>query len=530
MFDSLIDTAHQLILMSVSQLDDLFPQPPHLDWLPGETLFSLVSRHHCLHGHAVASQTCKYFFGHARAGSQHDLPCRLSNFEALTDGCFGSANEIARARTLIAYYQAFLKPDETQDAIASMAGPTVAHLKLKLGILTSRFRANHPLKACTTCMHEDQDAHGWPYWHVQHQFPGVWVCPTHGLLLRESMLKSSGVERFLWHLPSMDALRPPGLDGCVPSAKDVSCINDFSHMVLETVGKASSCPIDVSKLHLVYSAELERTRGLSTFGQSKISDLAADYLQRVQSLRQVAELAGLPATQRESELHLYRFLRSARSGTHPIRHLALIYWLFGNSESFWRAYTSQSVVSDPLEKRIPRASKLKPDKPIDPKKTHLIELIKTERHSFRRAASAVGVDVSTAMAWAAAAGLAPSRRPKKLSGKVRESALRALRRGRDKAHVAQQAGISIGTVTRLLLTEPGLHDEWRLAREQQTQTRARATWLGLLQSHAQLGIKLMREMEPATFVWLYRHDHAWLKLNSPPRRTLDDQSASNRVA
>lgn len=39
-------------------------------------------------------------------------------------------------------------------------------------------------------------------------YPGVWICPKHGQLLRETIFKYSGVERFQWHLPVANRLRP----------------------------------------------------------------------------------------------------------------------------------------------------------------------------------------------------------------------------------------------------------------------------------------------------------------------------------
>jgi hypothetical protein len=140
--------------------DDLFAKPAFLAWLPGETLFSLVSRHHCFSGHALSGSTCQQFFGHSRSGSQHDLPSRLAQFVERTDGCFGNVEQIPKIHTLLAYYGAFVPQAELQNAIACMAGDSVAHLKLRLGILTSRFRANHPLKSCEACMAEDRSAFG----------------------------------------------------------------------------------------------------------------------------------------------------------------------------------------------------------------------------------------------------------------------------------------------------------------------------------------------------------------------------------
>ncbi|MGB6100363.1 MAG: TniQ family protein [Comamonas sp.] len=158
------------------ETDKLFPEYQLLSWLPDETFFSLVSRHHQLWGHVTAAQTSQLMFGSARAGVHHDLPNSLGAFAQRTNALLGEVDSIARERTLLNFYAAFAPPNETANAVACMSGASVAHLKLRLGILTSRFRANHPLKACPQCMEQDLRETGWAYWHLKHQFPGVWMC------------------------------------------------------------------------------------------------------------------------------------------------------------------------------------------------------------------------------------------------------------------------------------------------------------------------------------------------------------------
>lgn len=90
---------------------DLFAsQDSLLSWLPGETLFSLCSRHHRLWGYATSSRSTQILFGHRRAGMQQDLPSSLAEFAGRTDGGFGSAEELARLRTLQRFYRPFLDP------------------------------------------------------------------------------------------------------------------------------------------------------------------------------------------------------------------------------------------------------------------------------------------------------------------------------------------------------------------------------------------------------------------------------------
>ncbi len=61
----------------------LFPLDDSLlPWLPGETLFSLPSRHHRLWGHGLSSRSTEIMFGGTRMGTHHDFPIGLDDFYA----------------------------------------------------------------------------------------------------------------------------------------------------------------------------------------------------------------------------------------------------------------------------------------------------------------------------------------------------------------------------------------------------------------------------------------------------------------
>jgi Tn7-like transposition protein D/TniQ len=496
---------------------NLFGKPTFLEWLPGESLFSLISRHHYLYGHTLSARTCMQFFDHRRAGSHHDLPCRLSHFVARTDGCFGEVEEVAKTHTVLAYYAAFIPADELQNAIACMASGSVAHLKLRLGILTSRFRAHHPLKACAACIEDDRAALGWAYWHVNHQFPGVWSCPKHDVLLRESTLKATGVERFQWHLPVEANLRIVDFEKSDVPPTSLDAIKNLSRLVQDVVQTASTTNIDMTRLHDVYRVELVNRQWVTLGGNLRMPEIAADFLAHVAPLRTLPELAALPTTIGQAITQLGRLLRPPRSGTHPLRHLVLIHWLFGNSAMFWRAYHAALRPEGIGPKEVWVSESQVMTERQDPRHAQLISLLADPKRSFRGAAKALGIDVGTAMAWAGQAGLAIPRRPKKLFDSLRHKVIAVLQNGADKTVVAASANVSVVTITKLLLSEPGLHAAWHLARQNQALTSARQRWLALLQTHAGLGIKYMRALEPAAYAWLYRNDRTWLDEHKPIR-------------
>jgi hypothetical protein len=221
-----------------------------------ETLFSLCSRHHRLWGYSSAAQTAHLLFGGRRVGIHHDLPSGLDDFCKRTGGCLGSPAEIALERTLLRYYRPFLEEHETGAAVQTMRGRSVAHLKFRLGLLTSRFRANHPLKACPECMTADVESMGWVYWHIGHQYPGVWVCPEHACWLRVSTVKSTGVERFLWHLPTEDRLAAAVPE---PSRASTEAASRLARNLVALIEQASGA--GVLQLQRVRPALVQRAAG-----------------------------------------------------------------------------------------------------------------------------------------------------------------------------------------------------------------------------------------------------------------------------
>lgn len=491
------------------ETDRLFPGYQLLSWLPDETFFSLVSRHHQLWGYVTAAQTCQLIFGSARAGTHHDLPNSLGAFAQRTNALLGEVDSIARERTLLKFYAAFAPPGETENAVACMSGSSVAHLKLRLGILTSRFRANHPLKACPQCMVQDLHEAGWAYWHLKHQFPGVWMCTKHKQPLLQSTLKANGVERFQWLLPHLSELN----SASVAPTETVSCsvLLSLAELIEHLVQAAAHQPLLLGKLHEVYRQELQARGWIAGAGSLRTTQIATAFLNYCEPLRRIPEFAALAEDQAGMVTQLGRLLRPPRSGTHPLRHLLFIHWLFGDAQRFDCAMKSEGANNHaPTQDDVLTALSV-----VDPRIDRLCSLIQEEGQSVRKAASLVGVDPQTALVWAAKAGIAISRRPQKLSTDVRAKAIRDLRRGTDKEKAASQAGVSVGTITRLLLSDAKLHADWSEARSAKARAHSRALWLQLLQSSGSLGIKWMRQLDPRTYMWLYRNDRTWLDAHKP---------------
>ncbi len=493
--------------------DDLFESSYSLlPWLPSETFFSLCSRHHRLWGHGLSFPSTLALFGSKRLGTQHDFPSGLREFVQRTSGLLGESSEIARSRTLLAFYRPFFPDQAVADAVACMEGASVAHLKFRLGLLTSRFRANHPLKACRICMRADVEAHGWVYWHRVHQYPGVWVCPQHGELLDVSTLKSTGVERFQWHLPDIDTLISFSEIVSGESRTQLTKLAEMVSLLVDS-GEGDGWLI-APVVRSVLRSRMSNRGWITPNGHVRLADAAREFLAMSRSLRCVSELQALPSNIEEAKTQIGRLLRPMRSGTHPLRWLAAIAWLFDSANDFKRELLHCAATDSVTCKAVEVPVGTVHADALHKSRAGVMQLIQLGC-SITAAAQRADVDVATAMSWAAASGLAVKRRPKVLKPEILKALIADLSKGIDKASVAKRYGVSIVTVTRILRTEAGLHLNWKRACLDGARSRARKAWLQALNGHGKLGVKFMRALQPAAYAWLYRNDRLWLEAHKP---------------
>jgi len=450
----------------MSSLDLQMPGPLPA-WLPGETLFSLHSRFHQLSGHRLAADTCRALFGSARAGCQHDFPTRLGELCERVQGALGDPADLACQKTLLPFYLPLQSQDRAREAIDALVGSPKGVLKFRLGILTSRFRANHPLKACPECMSADRNAFGTTYWHLVHQLPGVWLCTAHQSALHECKVKSTGVVRFGWILPEETQLCS------TPLSEGGECRSSLTK--LASLAEAwTAVPLgtyfESTRLAAAYVSQVTRllgSRALHTEGREALSE---SFRLAVAPLRVVPELLALPSSAREAWLQIQRWLLAPRGGTHPVRHLAIIHWLFEDWLQFLAAYESTAV--DKAEEPPPGVSMGGSARRLE--EAFLLGV--RSGLSISAAARGVGVTAGTGVAWAAKNEIAVRHRPKTLRPEVRAAVVVALAAGANKVDLAHLHSLPIQAVTRILQTEPRLREAWQRARDSMARDRARIAW------------------------------------------------------
>lgn len=496
-------------------------QPRVSEWLPDEILFSLCARHHWVSGNRRVDETCRQLFGHSRQGCSHDFPARVDYFVARTQGMFGSAEDIVLDHSLLAFYLAFRSRVDATNAVAAVCAGGLGSIKARLGILASRFGAAHPLKACRQCMKLDKAELGVSHWRRDHQWPGACTCDLHQCALDVGLAKVNASGRFGWFMPADVQFVP-----LVPIGVELPCLLHRLTQCAVGVGRLERGfhfdpeLLNATLLHRMHDMDLVRPGG----------SLRVDGLGRLLSaqLRGLSRIRGFEAVVDEDPVQLAsqysRLLRGPRGTPHPLRRLLLIAPIFESWTEFLNAYHLAHELHQPDPPATRRASVASKDP--DPRKLRVIQAM-ARGQTAHAAACEMGVAMATAMAWAASADIKVKRRPKRLTDQLRRVAISRLRRGTDKAVVAEAVSASVQTITLLLRTEPGLQTAWHQARLQRRHAAARTAWSRTAKRLGNPMPSQLRHMQPAVFAWLYRNDRAWLDEFA---RTLEAAPRTNHAA
>lgn len=443
-----------------------------LRWLEDETFFSICSRQHCYLGNMNPASTLTWLFGSSKAGTNHDFPFNLEALNDKAKASWGDSNSIILGHTILPFFFPFQSPQHIAQAIAALKSPSLGSLKYRLGLLTGRFGAEHPLKACSECMILDRVTSGVAYWHLMHQYPGVVLCPMHHLPLRECSKNRQWSGRFQWCLPAEDVLSPVQHND--PPADVLRKLDALSRAILQLAkfgNRTNFNPDIVCKTYRTALAELSA-------GRPSIEGAAASFARYTALLHAHTPLTSLPATTGSAAALLGQLTRQPRGHCHPLKHLILIEWLFGSLDLFVEAYNRLSIA-----KLLSNNLQNKPD-------------VEQPTRNIQSHLSTIGKSIIL--------------RPKTLKEPVRSSILEKLSNGEDKQAVCKFFKVTISTINKLLRSEPHIRDQWMAQRKSSDTNAYRQAWLSAMKSYPDFGVKRVRLYIPHVYIWLYRNDQLWL--------------------
>lgn len=473
-------------------------------FLRDETLYSWCCRYHQLSGNRLATDTSIELFGSRTAGLMHDFPPCLGNFVKQTNGRYGDVCAIAYQRTLLGFYAKFLTAEVAEKLVRDMKEGNISRMKFALGLPSSRIGAAHPLKACPVCIQEDEASMHVAYWHLEHQVPGRWICPTHVVPLLESLIKTRTVQRLQWILPT-----DIGADQWFIHKK----FSDNARQCLEKIGSfinhlrdSESFFLDQKNLRYAYLSKLREKDWITKSGFFRMASVRQAFLTYAEGLQSISDYQFINSAHREDGGFLGSILRSQRRRAHPTKHFAVISFLFDNWFEFVQAYLSNAsdhLRATPIDNRITQSSRIG-------LKRSLLELLSSEKISITRAAHRCGISIDTATTWAQQNNISFKRRPKVIGPSLEQKIKKLLNDGLDRDGVANENGVSRQAVDRILYSHPALMEAWSKACRLRKIRQYRTRFLRLMVEHPGLSIKEIRSIPGNGFQWLYRHDSEWL--------------------
>ncbi|NJD92197.1 MAG: hypothetical protein FIA91_11930, partial [Geobacter sp.] len=456
-------------------------------------------------------------FGNRQASVAVDLPTRINSIiDRLSPHTFHTAISLINNHTLFPLYRPFLPLGRVERIELLMKGELgKGNVHMSAGQTACRIPATASLRFCVSCRRDDERKFGEPYWHRSHQAQWVSICSHHFDLLVDSGVRvGNGNRQSLVPLePGMMTLQQP-LQEAGHFAHSV-WLATAVHLLLNGIGQLQ--PIGLDELHRRYLFHLYY-KGLASISGHLDAHGLLESFRKYYGDEFLADLhCSLPATKTDN--WLLALVRKPRKTSHPLYHLLLIRFLGKNVEellveevgklrpfgrgpwpclnpaaSHYRravigacTITRNSVTGVPVGTFACRCgfaySRSGPDQRREDRtrigrivsmghvwENRLLDLILTERKSFRAAARQLNVDTKTVQRYF-----------EQLSC------------------VTPDAGVC---------SSPDSAD---------LESR-RSMWQELREHNPDAGTKWLRQRSPAVYAWLYRHDRVWLQTHIPVRR------------
>lgn len=456
-------------------------------WLPDETFYSICSRQHAYFTNFDSATTTSWLFG-TRKNYAHDFNYNLDSLAEFMIHTWGTPTTITNEHTIAPFFFPFQSQLNVLAAQQALRGPKLGSLKYRLGLLTGRFGAEHPLKACIACMVSDRFSFGVAYWHLSHQYPGMILCPVHGQYLRESTENRKWSGCFEWLLPAEGKLLPP-LQSAT-SADDQLILEKLAAAIMDLAAFGRSGLLNPGAVCAAYRNALA-CYGVNRSGLASAACSLAAYTKRLQIY---PPFGCLPTDVEGAATFLGSLIRNPRGHCHPLKHLTLITWLFNSLREF-------IFLHDQL----------------------LVQSLRSD-NNLSTDAQKEALDNSLAKSNAHAPS---ARRPKFLKEHIRTEILTCLTKGDSKSAICSKFHITISTVNKLMRSEPLVHKAWHRNSSTREICKRRALWEETVRSHPQYTAKQIRFRVASVYAWLYRNDRQWLhdKLRELPTGRIGNHSA-----
>jgi len=470
--------------------------------VPEETIFGIVSRYHALTGHPTSGDTLIELLNRRCVTLGTAFPSSLNLISKDLRLPVNTIEELIEGHTILPCFKPFMNPAHYARIANSMATGAASCTKITLGLLASRVGAGDILRFCPLCAGDDCETIGVATWYRAHQFPGVLVCPYHGVPLVAFDCLAQRLKRTQLFLPAA-ATKLIG-------PKNVANVDDRALEKLVIVSRLIAqlfllrgVPVDPQTWRNHYLAHLV-DRNLSTASMRvRQQALRSALLDFWGSIRNLTPFDSIFARCAGDDSWLTSLYRRPRATHHPLLHVLLIGFLAESIESFFGTDLPSPTFTFAPDGQVSTATECK------------IVALAAEGRSMRQVAKELSLSVNTVLVKAEKLGIGFTRRSKKLDVAVRSRVRYALAAGDCIAHIVNTTGLSASTVNRILGADLGLQAQRATSVREKRQAHARDKLRVVAVASPSAGFKALKAALGADFTWLYRHDRAWLREQLP---------------
>lgn len=465
--------------------------------LPDELLYSLLGRLVLLNALERPKFALRRLLGGHLALASVDLTTRLAQLHARLAGFApaASAMDLLERSTLFPYHRAFLPLSRCKKVEQALLHGPASGLTSLMGLAANGFGAATQLRYCPQCAREDHHRHGTSYWHRAHHLPGVQVCRLHGLSLIGGVIPSRSGNKHALRLPPWDVAALDFEFGASPIQLRFAqlCAHALHRPATPTTEDHRCAVYQHAAIDLGYAGARAR------IDYEHLADALLAHHARFEGFEHRARLM---ATEKTPLAWLRPLLTRPQRAMHPICHLVLIDFLFGDWQTYeealgeWPALPPVVLVAPTIAAEPSAGPNVEADAVLDPSLT------------CRQAAQRSGLCVTTVATRRRAAGMAVSSRRKTVCGPVIERVRELVLKGVSPALIAERTGVSMSTAYRIRREHAPTFAEQRSARNREAVPSHRDAWLAL--GRQQGTAKRARKSDPACYAWLYRNDREWL--------------------
>lgn len=154
-----------------------------------EILYSFISRYHQRSGNIKITDTLEDLFSISHLKCNIYLPGYIDNLvNNFPINCKYKSKDIILNNTLYPFFTFFDSNEFSNKIFNLMKNSDNNDIRSKSGTTNTKMNPIY-FKFCNECIEEDINMYGETYWHRIHQAPGVFVCHKHNTILQNSNVK-----------------------------------------------------------------------------------------------------------------------------------------------------------------------------------------------------------------------------------------------------------------------------------------------------------------------------------------------------